>query len=194
MKVDGTVEILQLVRSGRLTTCLLYPIPSSRPSLETFSKFLNSSLTTGYVPSDYKMDQYRTGPAAATVLFTGSTESAQQREDSRKCDDEEAKADEESANNLQDGGTPDVKLLQKNGQISGLSEKAAGKTEEVNGLCEDRVVADVGETNSVIISQNKDIPETIETLTEKIPPLENVMGRNHQMQTMRHQQMRLKQK
>lgn len=52
----------------------------------------------------------------------------------------------------------------------------------------------VGETNSVIISQNKDIPETIETLTKKIPPLENVMGRNHQMQMMRHQQMRLKQK
>ncbi|XP_035599399.1 uncharacterized protein LOC118362846 isoform X2 [Oncorhynchus keta] len=99
-----------------------------------------------------------------------------------------------SANNLQDGETPDAKLLQKNGQMSGLSEKAAGKIEVVNALCEDRVVADVGETNSVIISQNKDILETIATLTEKIPPLENVMGRNHQMQTMRHQQMRLKQK
>nr|XP_046164674.1 uncharacterized protein LOC124001716 isoform X2 [Oncorhynchus gorbuscha] len=69
----------------------------------------------------------------------GSTESAQQREDSRKCDDEEAKADEEeSANNLQDGETPDAKLLQKNGQMSGLSEKAAGKIEVVNGLCEDK--------------------------------------------------------
>lgn len=40
----------------------------------------------------------------------GSTESAQQREDSRKCDDEEAVADEESANNLQDGETPDAKV------------------------------------------------------------------------------------
>ncbi|XP_029568745.1 A-kinase anchor protein 12 [Salmo trutta] len=102
----------------------------------------------------------------------GATESTRP-EDSSKSEDGETVANEESANDVQDGESIDAKLLQKNGQISGLSEKAEDQTEEVNGLCEDGVVAEVGETNSSIVSQKEDIPEMIETLTEEVPPLEN---------------------
>ncbi|KAK6304741.1 hypothetical protein J4Q44_G00253270 [Coregonus suidteri] len=101
----------------------------------------------------------------------GANESAQP-EDSSKLQDRDAVADEESANDVQDGERTDAKLLQKNGQISGLSEKAEDQTEEVNGPCEDGVIAEIVETNSSIVSQKEDIPETIETLTEELPPLE----------------------
>ncbi|XP_071238491.1 A-kinase anchor protein 12-like [Salvelinus alpinus] len=102
----------------------------------------------------------------------GATES-RRPEDSSKSEDGGTVANEESANDVQDDESTDAKLLQKNGQISGLSEKAEDQTEEVNVLCEDGVVAEVGETNSSIVSQKEDIPEMIETLTEEVPPLEN---------------------
>ncbi|XP_029531766.2 A-kinase anchor protein 12-like [Oncorhynchus nerka] len=102
----------------------------------------------------------------------GATESTRP-EGSSKSEDGDTVANEESANNVQDGESIDAKLLQKNGQISGLSEKAEDKTEEVNVLCDDGVVAEVDEANSSIVSQKEDIPEMIETLTEEVPPLEN---------------------
>ncbi|XP_038822894.1 A-kinase anchor protein 12-like [Salvelinus namaycush] len=71
----------------------------------------------------------------------GATESTRP-EDSSKSEDGGTVANEESANDVQDGESTDAKLLQKNGQISGLSEKAEDQTEEVNVLCEDGVVAE----------------------------------------------------
>ncbi|XP_067222818.1 mucin-2 [Chanodichthys erythropterus] len=92
----------------------------------------------------------------------GATASSAKR-DSR-C--EEDAAEEEltaAASDAQDDGSPDDKLLQKNGQISRLNVKTSNHADELNGQFEERVLADVG---SGFVTLKEDGTETTEGLQD----------------------------
>ncbi|XP_062325348.1 A-kinase anchor protein 12 [Osmerus eperlanus] len=87
----------------------------------------------------------------------------------------EAVAEEESVkvHDVQDDENIEDKLLPKNGQISGLNEKAEFPPEELNGVCEDHVHAEDCETDSAIIFPKEDVSDALETVETGEGPLES---------------------
>ncbi|XP_071381600.1 A-kinase anchor protein 12 [Centroberyx affinis] len=65
------------------------------------------------------------------------------------------------------------KPFQNNGQISGMPGKTDGSIAEVNGHCEDEVVAEVCDTSSAMVSP-EDVLEAEEPLKDEETPLEHV--------------------
>ncbi|XP_048046999.1 mucin-17 [Megalobrama amblycephala] len=92
----------------------------------------------------------------------GATASSAKR-DSRCEEDAAAEELTAAASDAQDDGSPDDKLLQKNGQISRLNVKTSNHADELNGQFGERVLADVG---SGFVTLKEDGTETTEGLQD----------------------------
>ncbi|KAJ8270597.1 hypothetical protein GJAV_G00116910 [Gymnothorax javanicus] len=64
-------------------------------------------------------------------------------------------------------------VLQKNGQISALNGVTEEPPAEVNGNTDEKVLAEVGQTESVAVPQKEDSPETMEVLQDEVAPQVN---------------------
>ncbi|KAI1897634.1 hypothetical protein AGOR_G00085290 [Albula goreensis] len=95
------------------------------------------------------------------------------KQDGKTEEDATTKEQNAEVNEIPEGEDVDAKLLQKNGQISSLNGGADDQTAELNGHTEENVLAEVGQTDSVSVSQKEDGPETMETLQEEVAPQVN---------------------
>ncbi|KAI1895765.1 hypothetical protein AGOR_G00110140 [Albula goreensis] len=100
----------------------------------------------------------------------GATTSAQRDGKSQK----DATTSEEQnvePNEIDHGENIDAKLLQKNGQISGLNGTSDDKTGGYDGRSGEKILAEVGQMDSVLVSQKDDILEVEVLQDEAIPTL-----------------------
>ncbi|ROJ78849.1 A-kinase anchor protein 12 [Anabarilius grahami] len=107
----------------------------------------------------------------------GATASSAKR-DSRCEEDATAEELTAAASDAQDDGSPDDKLLQKNGQISRLNVKTSNHADELNGQFEERVLADVG---SGFVTLKEDGTETSEGLQDMDALQPNIKNESTEM-------------
>ncbi|KAG1946562.1 A-kinase anchor protein 12 [Pimephales promelas] len=99
---------------------------------------------------------------------------------SSRCEEDEAEelTGTAAASEAQGDGSPDDKLLQKNGQISNLNVKTRSHADELNGHYEERVLADVG---SGFVTLKEDGAETTEDLQEMDALQPNIKNESTEM-------------
>ncbi|KAG5857267.1 hypothetical protein ANANG_G00017600 [Anguilla anguilla] len=75
------------------------------------------------------------------------------------------------SNESQGGENVGSKLLQKNGKISDLNGKTDDQIEGFDGRSGEKVLAEVGQADSVLVSQKDDILEVMEVLQDEVTTL-----------------------
>ncbi|KAJ8399440.1 hypothetical protein AAFF_G00411520 [Aldrovandia affinis] len=103
----------------------------------------------------------------------GASTSAQRDGNSQK-DATTAEEQNAESNEIEQGGNFDAKLLQKNGQISGLNGKADDQTGGFDGRSGDKILTEVSQSDSVLVSQKDDMLEVMEVLQDEATPKPNI--------------------
>ncbi|XP_036398715.1 A-kinase anchor protein 12 [Megalops cyprinoides] len=98
----------------------------------------------------------------------GASTSAQR--DGKNQKDASAEVQNVEANEIREGESIDSKLLQKNGQISGLNGTADDQTNELDVIPGEKVLVEVGQTDSVLVPQKEEVLEVMEVLQEEAAP------------------------
>ncbi|KAG7465723.1 hypothetical protein MATL_G00156610 [Megalops atlanticus] len=98
----------------------------------------------------------------------GASTSAQR--DGKNQKDAIAEVQNVEANEIREGESIDSKVLQKNGQISGLNGTADDQTDDFDVIPGEKVLVEVGQTDSVLVPQKEEVLEVMEVLQEEAAP------------------------